>query len=274
MMFSSSAGIKEQPMRTSINSDTFLHVQQLRKARLRKFCHQFPELKTLKTPETAKHLLSTLDLNPKLSIVYCKSSDLAVDDWEEMIRFLEGRADVTIRNPVVDNETSALVPGKLENYGQPTLKQILHTFTKVLFVRDPFERLVSTYIEGIAEDTTFDDFIDDTLIEEVGEDGLSYRSVVDVCHPCFVKYDYILMYDFLQVEVHHLVRRLRLPARLRLPRPSGGRSKMTARWLVEHFFYSLSEPLRNRISEAYWCDFAAFPLHNSLLWNSSMGIID
>ncbi|XP_068135770.1 carbohydrate sulfotransferase 11-like isoform X2 [Hyperolius riggenbachi] len=265
---------KEDERKTlSITTDSFLHVQQLRKTKLRKFCHQFPELSSLKGSEMADQLLSTLAVSHKLLMVYCKSSNLVMDGWEDMIRALEDRVDVTIRSPLVDDQVPKVFSDKLTDYNASIFKHILRTFTKVLFVRDPFEGLVSTYMEGHAGDILFDEFIDYTLMEEVGDDGLSASSVVSLCHPCFIKYDYIVMYDFLRAELYHLVRRLDLPGGPHLSHSPGGQSRMTTRWLAENLFRGLSNHQISQLSEAYWCDFAAFPLHNSLLWNSSFDMI-
>ncbi|XP_077342002.1 carbohydrate sulfotransferase 11-like [Lithobates pipiens] len=261
-------GIEEETKAPSFTTDTFLHVQQLRKLKLRNFCHQFPELNNMNASEKADQLLSTLAVSPKLFMVYCKPSDLVIDDWEEMIRHMEERVDKTIQGPLVESQPQ-MFPNKLDDYNTSTIKHVLRTFTKVLFVRDPFERLVARYMDGHAGEITFDEFIDDRLIEEVDEEGLSFDSTVSLCHPCFIRYDYIVTYDFSEAELYHIVQRLGLPEKLHLPRSSRGKSKLTSRWLAENLFHGLSKQLKNRLSVAYWCDLVAFSLHNSLLWNGS-----
>ncbi|XP_072266060.1 carbohydrate sulfotransferase 14-like [Pyxicephalus adspersus] len=263
------SNIEKVAKSSSITTDTFLHVQQLRKRNLRNFCHQFPGLNNMNASEKADELLSTLAVSPKLLMVYCKPSDLAVDDWEEMIPHMEERVDVTIRSPLVDNDKPQIFPNKLADYDPPTLKHVLRTFTKVLFVRDPFERLVSRYMDGHAGEVTFEEFIDDLLLEEVGEDGLSFDSTVSLCHPCFVKYDYIVLYKYSKTELNHIVQRLGLPGKLHLSRSPRSKSKMTSRWLAENLFHGLSGQQINQLSVAYWCDLVAFGLHNSLLWNGT-----
>ncbi|KAM5165270.1 carbohydrate sulfotransferase 14-like [Mantella aurantiaca] len=265
-VFASSGGIEKERKVPSITTDTFLHVQQLRKKKLRNFCHQFPELKNLNKSEKADQLLSTLAVSPQLLMVYCKPSDLVIDDWEEMIQRMEERVDVTLRSPLADDDKPQMSSKKLGDYPPSTLKHVLQTFTKVLFVRDPLERLVSRYMDGHSGEVMFDEFIDDILIEEVGDDGQAFDSTVGLCHPCFVRYDYLVMYDFSEAELYHIVQRMGLPGKLH---PSRGRSKVTSRWLAKNLLHGLSRQQISRLSVAYWSDLVAFALHNSLLWNGT-----
>ncbi|XP_075056867.1 carbohydrate sulfotransferase 11-like isoform X2 [Mixophyes fleayi] len=264
---------KEKLRRSSVTYDTFLHVQQLRKKKLRYFCRQFPELNTLNVSDRAEHLLSSMTVSPKLQMVYCKSTDVAIDEWEELIQEMEKRSDVTIPSPLLDYHRPDMFPHQLRDYNLTMLEQVLRTYTKVLFVRDPFQRLVSMYMQDHAGEITFDEFIEDILIMETGKSGVSSSSVISLCHPCFIQYDYIVMYDFLKIELYHLFKRIGAPDGIQLPRSTDTKSKLTSEWLAENFFRGLSKQQINQLAEIYSQDFAAFRLRNSLLWNKTLGTI-
>ncbi|XP_075720738.1 carbohydrate sulfotransferase 11-like isoform X2 [Rhinoderma darwinii] len=256
-------GLREEERRTSITLDSFLHVQQLRKKQLRHFCNRFSQLRSLNASGSAEHLLSRMTVSHKLMTVYCKSTDVTIHGWEELVEAMERRSDVTLRNPLPADD-------KLAHYNPTTLAQILRTYTKVLFVGDPFERLVSIYMQGNAGEVAFEDFIEDVLMMETGAGGLSSSSVVSVCCPCFVQYDYIVMFDFLKAELPHVLKRIGLPESVELPPSVDRKAKLTSRWLSDHLFRGLSKEHLTQLSHLYSWDFAAFPLRNSLVGNRTM----
>ncbi|CAJ0956440.1 unnamed protein product [Ranitomeya imitator] len=199
------AGTGEEPRRTSITLDSFFHVQQLRKKRLRHFCNRFPQFRGLNSSGSAEHLLSSMTISHKFMTLYCKPADVTIDGWEELVQAMERRADVTLRNPLPVDDS---VPDILAKFNPTMLAQVLRTYAKVLFVVDPFERLVSMYMQGNAGEVSFEEFIEDILLMETGEGGVSSSSVISLCYPCFVHYDYIVMVDFLPAELPHLLRRI------------------------------------------------------------------
>ncbi|KAM3930847.1 carbohydrate sulfotransferase 11-like [Leptodactylus fuscus] len=258
------AEVREEPRRTSITVDSFLHVQQLRKKQLRYFCNRYPELHRLNTSGSADYFLTGISVSHKLMTLYCKPEDVPIDGWDDFVIAMESRPDVTVKHPLpVDDSID-----QLANYSTDTLTYLLRTYTKVLFVVDPFERLISLYMQGDAGEITFEEFIDDILLEESGVDGFSPNSVLSLCHPCLVQYDYIVIEDFLEAELQHLLRRIGLPESVTLP-PIVQRNRITSRWLSNHLFRVLTEEQLRQLAKLYSWDFAAFPLRKSLLWNGT-----
>ncbi|XP_044148163.1 carbohydrate sulfotransferase 11-like isoform X1 [Bufo gargarizans] len=259
VMTGQTAGLREEPRRTSVTLDSFLHVQQLRKRQLRHFCNRFPHLRALTASGSAEHLLSSMTVSHKLMTLYCKPADVTIDGWEELVQAAERRSDVTLRNPlpVDDNDT---VPDQLAKYNPTMLAKMLRTYSKVLFVVDPYERLITTYMQGNAGEVSFEEFIEDILSTEASEEGISSSSVISLCYPCFVRYDYIVLLDFLQVELPHLLRRIGLPESVKPPPPIDRKIKMTSKWLLENLLRGLDQEQLEQLSKLYSWDFAAFPL--------------
>ncbi|XP_069623989.1 carbohydrate sulfotransferase 8-like [Ranitomeya imitator] len=261
------AGTGEEPRRTSITLDSFFHVQQLRKKRLRHFCNRFPQFRGLNSSGSAEHLLSSMTISHKFMTLYCKPADVTIDGWEELVQAMERRADVTLRNPLPVDDS---VPDILAKFNPTMLAQVLRTYAKVLFVVDPFERLVSMYMQGNAGEVSFEEFIEDILLMETGEGGVSSSSVISLCYPCFVHYDYIVMVDFLPAELPHLLRRIGLPESVVPPPFIDRKIKVTSRWLSDNLFRRLGHKLFRQLSNLYSWDFTAFPLRNSLIGNRTM----
>ncbi|XP_056419401.1 carbohydrate sulfotransferase 14-like isoform X2 [Hyla sarda] len=261
-------GARVDPRRTSITLDSFLHVQQLRKKQLRTFCTKIPHLHSLNASDSAEHLLSRMMLSHKLMTLYCKSADVTIEGWEELVQSIERRSDVTLRKPLPVEDSG---PDSLAKYNPTMLAQVLRTYTKVLFIRDPYERLVSLYLHGNAGAITFEEFIEDILMMEAGEGGISSSSIIHLCSPCFVQYDYIVMTDFLKAELPHLLKRMGLPESVELPASIDQDNKATSRWLSKNLFRGLRQEQFKQVSQLYSWDFAAFPLRNSLVGNRAMG---
>ncbi|XP_063775919.1 carbohydrate sulfotransferase 11-like isoform X2 [Pseudophryne corroboree] len=255
--------------RPFVTFDIFIHAQHLRKKKLRDFCGKFPEFTSVNASEGGEHLLSSLTVSPKLLMVHCKSPGGAFDQWEELIQAMEKGSDAGTWGALPEDHQPGTLHNKLRDYNLSTMEHVLRTYTKVLFVRDPFERLVSMYMQDHAGEITFDEFIEVILAMETSEggDGVSASSMISLCHPCFIRYDYIVMYDFLEAELYHLINRIFSRQVILLPSPKDSKPKSPPKWLIENLFRGLSGQQRNQLSEIYSQDFAAFPLHGSLLWN-------
>ncbi|XP_004914871.1 carbohydrate sulfotransferase 10-like isoform X2 [Xenopus tropicalis] len=251
----------------SITVDTFLHVQQVRKKKLHHFCLEHPDLRTLQTAEVAQNLLSTMAANQKLQMLYCKPTSEGRDLWEELLKQIEERADITIQSPVVYDGPRDSPPNPLSAYNLSMLEKVFQSYTKVLLIRDPFERLVSSYLQDSAGEVTFDKFLEDGLTDGPGDGDGSWTPIVFLCHPCFIRYDYIVKYDFFNTEVLHLMKRMGLPESALAPLLVDNGSMWAYKWLNENLLQLVTKEHIEQIIEIYSWDFEAFPFKISSFWN-------
>uniref|UniRef100_A0A8C5PFQ6 Carbohydrate sulfotransferase n=1 Tax=Leptobrachium leishanense TaxID=445787 RepID=A0A8C5PFQ6_9ANUR len=255
----------------NITPDRFLYIQQLRKRRLQGFCLRNPEEGMMESVEGAENLLSGMIVNEKLQMLYCMAGATGTDTWENLLEKVKGEDDVTIETPVVDHlsSNSSVVPAEQSSYNLSVVEKIFRTYTKVVFVREPFERLISAYLQGDAGELTFDEFLEDVLGSYASEDeGNPWKPVVRLCHPCFIKYDYIVLHDFFRTDVFHLMKRIGIPDHILRPEFSDAQSKLTQKWFAENLFSRLTREQVEQISEVYRMDLEAFPFHRSLLLKS------
>ncbi|XP_053565350.1 carbohydrate sulfotransferase 14 [Bombina bombina] len=253
----------ETPKNPFISHDKFLHVQQLRKKKLRNFCLQNAELSSLQARRNAEQLLSKLEVNHNLQTVYCKAGGTDVGIWEQLLKVIN-RSEITVEAPIV-NPSPVSPSNQLSNYNVFTLETILRSYTKILFVREPLERLVSAYIQSFAGNIPFSQFIDDFLSLKPENTDDFHKTVVDVCHPCFIRYDYIVMYGFLRAEIQHLIKRMSLPETVLVQEFTDTQTKQAHKWLMKNLLKELNVQQLKQLVKAYSWDYGAFTFYRSLL---------
>ncbi|NXM90354.1 CHSTC sulfotransferase, partial [Oenanthe oenanthe] len=121
----------------TLTLDTFLHIQQLRKKRLRAFCSQAGKAATLPSSRDERASLPlSLRVNTKLDFLYCQVPSTGVEEWQQLLEKLEeGSVTLPVPLPYPRLRTKET---RLSKFNQTEIKAMLGSYTKVLFVRDPF----------------------------------------------------------------------------------------------------------------------------------------
>uniref|UniRef100_UPI00398F1966 carbohydrate sulfotransferase 9-like n=1 Tax=Pristiophorus japonicus TaxID=55135 RepID=UPI00398F1966 len=232
-----------------VTFDSFLHNQQLRKKLLRSFCNQGPKVSRL-------HYFSRLRVNEHHELVYCTVPDVGTEHWDRILKILN---DVPGQAEKVVNESAPLkAPHEyLSRYNMSTIDSLLASYTKIIFIRDPLQRLLATYRRKGAMGEPFEAFVQRVLGQDL-KLAASWRPLVDLCHPCLVRYDYVAAHGLLDGELRHLLRRLGLSAEVELPEFLDWEESLSSRGLVQQHFAQLSTQLAGRVLQFYRSDFAAF----------------
>ncbi|XP_041907538.1 carbohydrate sulfotransferase 9-like [Corvus kubaryi] len=244
--------------------DTFLHVQQIRKRRLRTFCSRTGKVTTLLSSQVKRaSLLPSLRVNTKLDLLYCQVPSTGVEEWQQLLQKLE-EANVTLPAPVPYRRLHAKET-QLSKFKQMEIKAMLGSYTKVLFIRDPFHRLIATFLRGMGSSPSFSSFIQEVLDSEMHSGSMAWKPLVSLCQPCLIQYDYVVMFGFLRQELDHLLQRAGLPAGSLLPELTDSQVQQTYRWLSEQLFSELSAQQKKQLSHFYRGDLAAFLFPSSFL---------
>ncbi|NXO22520.1 CHST8 sulfotransferase, partial [Cisticola juncidis] len=156
---------------------------------------------------------------------------------------------------------------RLSQFNQTEVKAMLGSYTKVLFVRDPFHRLIATFLQGMGSSPSFSSFVQEVLDSGMHNGSVAWKPLVSLCRPCLVHYDYVVMFGFLGQELGHLLRRAGLPAGGLLPELTDSQVQWTYRWLSEQMFSELSAQQKQQLAHFYRWDLAAFPFPSSFLSN-------
>ncbi|XP_069989147.1 carbohydrate sulfotransferase 11 isoform X1 [Penaeus vannamei] len=243
---------------------------------------------------TNRRYLYNLVIDDKHRTVYCYVPKVACTNWKRMMMILSGRTNKTdplaIRSyvPHVEGVLPRLSSSRMTS---SLLHHKLRTYTKFLFVRHPVERLVSAYrnklvinstsaadfkrrygikilkkfrkgdavqnISKTGHGVTFAEFVS-YLIEKRHESPQSmnehWAPYVELCHPCFIKYNIIGKYETLEEDAEYVLRKIGAPPSLHFPPLVT--SKTTA--LVEAHMNTLTPELRKKLYNAYQLDFKLF----------------
>ncbi|XP_025916233.1 carbohydrate sulfotransferase 8-like [Apteryx rowi] len=245
--------------------DTFLHVQQLRKKRLRAFCSHSAKVATLpESHEEQARMLSSVRVSTKLDFLYCQVPATGMEGWQRLLEKLEEKENVTVPMPLPYPRQHALQT-QLSKFNQTMIEAMMGSYTKVLFVRDPFQRLISAYMQGMGSRPSFSSFVQDILDRGQHNASLESKPLVSLCRPCLIQYDYVMMFGFLRQELSHLLHRAGLPKDIHLPEFTDTQVQWTYKWLSEQLFSELSLKQKKQLSRFYRWDLSAFQFSNSLL---------
>ena len=183
----------------------------------------------------------------KYKLVYCSVPKVACTVWKRILANLEGYN--------ITNGVHKKTKGKLRilsNYTTEDRSKILKTYKKFMFVREPFERLLSAYkdcfwgkfkrrmdtwkryrkiirfvlatrtgldIDVNADNTTFEQFA--TYLVLRWREGVSFqehwREQNKLCHPCQVQFDYVGHYETLQDDAQFILQKTKLDDKVFFP---------------------------------------------------------
>ncbi|XP_032537843.1 carbohydrate sulfotransferase 9-like [Chiroxiphia lanceolata] len=248
----------------TLTLDTFLHVQQLRKKRLRAFCSRSRKVTTLpRSQQERAYLLSSLRVSTKLDFLYCQVPSMGIEEWQQLLEKLEKKnVTLPVLLPYHRRHTKET---QLSKFNQTEIEAMLGSYTKVLFVRDPFHRLIATFLQGMGSSPSFSSFVQDVLASGTHNTSVAWKPLVSLCLPCLIQYDYVVMFGFHKQELGHLLRRAGLSVDSLLPKFTDTQVLWTYRWLSEQMFSELSAQQKKKLSRFYCRDLSAFPFSSSFL---------
>ncbi|KAM9314721.1 carbohydrate sulfotransferase 12-like [Pholidichthys leucotaenia] len=242
-------------------------------------------------------------------IIYCYVPKVACTNWKRvMVVLSQSLISPSSGKPYTDPET---VPPDLvhnsslhltfakfwHHYGSLSRHLMalkLQHYTKFLFVRDPFVRLISAFrnkferpnqdfyrqfgsvmlrrygnVSGSLPESaaeafssgirpTFQQFITYLLDAETERESIfneHWRQVYRLCHPCQVKYDFVGKLETLETDAAHLLKLLKVDHLLHFP--SGARNRTAASW-EKDWFAQIPIMTQRELYKLYEPDFALF----------------
>ncbi|KAM3857802.1 carbohydrate sulfotransferase 12-like [Diretmus argenteus] len=268
--------------------------QEQRKRLLRETCGEaFPgETRTLEnmTKNELKHLI----VDDKHGIIYCYIPKVACTNWKRVMFVLQ--QGEPYQDPVSVDPDMVHLPLKfplLNSFPWPEMKVRLKHYTKFLFVRDPFVRLISAYRNKFLQNNEYfyKRFARDMLRlygdcpnpPESGDEAFAkglrpsfssfirylldpqterkapfephWRQMYRLCYPCLIKYDFVGHLETLQQDTDHLLRILRLEDDIKFP-PSY--ENVTSSGWMWDWFGTVPLEARRRLYKLYEMDFKLF----------------
>ncbi|KAM6987125.1 carbohydrate sulfotransferase 11 isoform 2-T2 [Aplochiton taeniatus] len=270
----SSAAILHQTRRDQVAETCRAHSASSRKRRVL-------------TPGDLKHLV----VDEEHELIYCYVPKVACTNWKRVMMVLTGRGKYSDPMDIPSNE--AHIPSNLKTLNQYSITEINHrlkSYLKFLFVREPFERLVSAYRnkftlkynssfhkrfgtrivrryrknatqEALANgaDVKFREFAEYLVDPATLRDGPlneHWQTVYQLCHPCHIHYDMVGKYETLEEDANYVLRLAGAGDALRFP--TYAKSTRTTDTMTAQFFSNISSLQQGQLYQLYRQDFLMF----------------
>ncbi|KAM9752799.1 carbohydrate sulfotransferase 11-like isoform 2-T2 [Menidia menidia] len=239
------------------------------------------------SPEDLKHLI----VDDKHSLIYCYVPKVACTNWKRVLMVLTG--DGRYSDPLAIPANEAHVPGNLRTLSEFPVGEInrrLRSYLKFLFVREPFERLVSAYRNKFTrsyntafhkrygtkiirrhrphaepralqagDDVSFGEFVQylvDPRTQREEPLNEHWERVHSLCHPCLLHYDVVGKYETLQPDAQAVLRLAGAEAAVQFP--ASAKSTRTDGHMAARFFKHVSPLLQRKLFNLYRMDFLLF----------------
>ncbi|KAK2725068.1 carbohydrate sulfotransferase 11-like isoform X1 [Artemia franciscana] len=281
---SSATGLSE----LKYNLKGLLEIQNNRKKRLTDICYDvnrnllgFYGLNTRKLD----HIISV----DQQHLLYCYVPKVACTNWKRILMILSGNANTSDPLSIVANEVHPRhVWQTLADFNTSESQTRLNNYYKFMFVRHPFERLVSAYVnkfhksytdyfqikygreivknyrtnpekEALARghDVTFSEFVQyliDPKSRERRPFDEHWRPMHELCEPCRIKYDIIGKYETLNEDSWLVLEDPRIDQKVKFP---PGLKKSTAS-VVKSYLSQIPESHLIKLYYLYELDFKLF----------------
>ncbi|XP_056451520.1 carbohydrate sulfotransferase 11-like [Gadus chalcogrammus] len=239
------------------------------------------------SPDDLRHLI----VDDKHGLIYCYVPKVACTNWKRVLMVLTG--DGRYSDPLAIPAHEAHVAGNLRTLSEFPAAEInrrLRSYLKFVFVREPFERLVSAYRNkftrsyneafhkrygtkiirrhrpgarpGAVEagaDVSFREFIQylvDPRTQREEPLNEHWERVHSLCHPCLIHYDVVGKYETLEPDSQAVLALAGVQGSVRFP--SSGKSARTDRDMAARFFQDVSPFLQKKLVNMYRMDFLLF----------------
>ncbi|XP_032892852.1 carbohydrate sulfotransferase 13 [Amblyraja radiata] len=243
--------------------------------------------------EGPRRLLTASDLrhlvvDDRHGLLYCYVPKVACTNWKRVLLVLAGQAAQPLDIPA--GRAHAVGAFRtLDSFAPAEINRRLRTYLKFLFVREPFERLVSAYRNKFTRayntafhrrygtriirrhrrrpsaralrhgaDVTFAEFVwylTDPRTRRDGPFNEHWDTIHSLCHPCLIRYDVLGRYETLERDAHYLLSLASPQHPVTFPRSS---RSVTTTGVAAAYFRNVSPFYQRKLFQLYRLDFALF----------------
>ncbi|XP_078399149.1 carbohydrate sulfotransferase 8-like [Cetorhinus maximus] len=279
--------VRAQP-REAAERRRLREVQQGRRRRVAQACRRYREAGGPRL--LAPHHVSRIYVEEQYRLLYCEVPKAGCSNWKRVLMVLGGWAGSTaqIQHKAAHYGNSLR---RLDSFDREGMWLRLRTYTKLLFVREPLERLVSAFRDKFEQPNayyhpvfgtaiiaryrpnatqealstgsgvTFPEFVRYLLDSgrPVGMD-IHWEPVSHLCSPCLVHYDFIGHFESLESEADSVLRLIGAPGNLTYPHFKDRHSweERTSPRISHQYLAQLSPSDRHRAFHFYQSDYAMF----------------
>ncbi|XP_062856116.1 carbohydrate sulfotransferase 8 [Trichomycterus rosablanca] len=274
-------------------TERLIQRQQSRQKLMQEFCSRSKSLTKTVTHQQVAHIF----VEDSHKLLYCEVPKAGCSNWKRVLMVLQGKAS----SPMELRHEQVHYGNSVKGLVTLSHKEILHrlnTYTKVLFVREPFERLVSAFRDKFespnfyyhpvfgkpiiakyrtdaqpadlltGDGVTFREFIQYLLDvnRPVGMDN-HWELMGKLCHPCLINYDFIGKFETMDEDANFLLKQIRAPANLTFPKFKDRNPKEPrTNWHITHKYFSqLNATEKQKLYDFYYMDYLMFNYSKPLL---------
>uniref|UniRef100_UPI0037E792F2 carbohydrate sulfotransferase 8-like n=1 Tax=Semicossyphus pulcher TaxID=241346 RepID=UPI0037E792F2 len=265
----------------------FSDTLEARRALMKEMCAKY---KSSISRTITRHHVKHLFVEDKYKLLYCQVPKAGCSNWKRTLMVLAGQAPnaQSIKHDTVHYGHHLK---KLDSFDRQGIMHRLETYTKVMFVREPLERMVSAYRDKFenpnnyyhslfgkpiiskyrvnpswaalktGSGVTFKEFVQYLLDvhRPVGMD-IHWEQANQLCNPCLIDYDFIGKFENMEEESNYLLRLTGAPANLTLPsfKDRNPTDKRTSMQITQKYFSQVSTLERQRVYDFYYMDYLMF----------------
>ncbi|KAM4572404.1 carbohydrate sulfotransferase 8-like isoform 1-T1 [Odontesthes bonariensis] len=270
-----------------------MRTQESRRRLLTEVCAKYqPGVgeKRVSRRQVSRRQVSRVFVEDRSRLLYCEVPKAGCSNWKRVLMVLSGAAKST-RDIPHDAAHYANRLRRLDSYDPAAITERMRFYTKVLFVREPFERLVSAFRDkfenpnsyyhpvfgrpiisryranasraalSTGAGVTFREFVQYLLDvrRPVGMD-IHWEPVSQLCSPCLLRYNFIGTFESLEEDANYLLRAIRAPRNLTFPefKDRNPLAERTSSTLTQKYFSQLNATERQKAFDFYYMDYLMF----------------
>ncbi|NWI89172.1 CHST8 sulfotransferase, partial [Pitta sordida] len=234
--------------------------------------------------------VSRIFVEDKYRVLYCEVPKAGCSNWKRVLMVLNGLASST-----KDIQHNTVHYGnylkRLDGFDHKGIYHRLNTYTKMLFIREPFEKLVSAFRDKFEHPNNyyhpvfgkaiisryrvnatkealrtgsgvkFKEFIQYLLDvhRPVGMD-IHWDHVNRLCSPCLIDYDFVGKFESMEEDANFFLHLIGAPQNLTFPKFKDRHSneERTTTKITQQYFAQLSPSQRQQSYDFYYMDYLMF----------------
>ncbi|XP_072255007.1 carbohydrate sulfotransferase 9-like [Pyxicephalus adspersus] len=217
--------------------------------------------------------------------IYCEVPKVGCSNWKRIILLLNDSLGLTLSELKHYEVHSSPLLRKLSTYSLAKQQELLATYTKVMIVRDPLERVVSAYRDKFLHNDdiyysktvtdiikrrleidvnstnkiTFQEFVRFITIENPKYRDTHWKPMFQLCDPCKIQYDIIGKFKSMNQDADFVLKTIRAPKDLKYPTMKHhSNDSRTNRDITKQYLETLPPDLYRQLLKVYSVDFSMF----------------